>query len=111
MNRINFPYLISPATSTFQPPGLLAFLESKETVSLDDIDRLNTRDNLKMAEEDEEKNKRNQVLETLDRAYKSSVKKVEHLVERHMDVSKKIYCITSLGSDDTEHSCFKPKSS
>ncbi|XP_045611089.2 dnaJ homolog subfamily C member 13 isoform X2 [Procambarus clarkii] len=67
------------------PPGLLAFLESKETVSLDDIDRLNTRDNLKMAEDDEEKNKKNQVLETLDRAYKSSVKKVEHLVERHMD--------------------------
>ncbi|KAK8752757.1 hypothetical protein OTU49_007441, partial [Cherax quadricarinatus] len=67
------------------PPGLLAFLGSKETVSLDDIDRLNTRDNLKMAEEDEERNKKNQVLETLDRAYKSSVKKVEHLVERHMD--------------------------
>ncbi|XP_042237903.1 dnaJ homolog subfamily C member 13-like isoform X4 [Homarus americanus] len=67
------------------PPGLLAFLESKETVSLDDIDRLNTRDNLKIAEEDEERNKKNQVLDTLDRAYKSSVKKVEHLVERHMD--------------------------
>ncbi|XP_071522873.1 dnaJ homolog subfamily C member 13 isoform X2 [Panulirus ornatus] len=70
--------------SRTMPPGLLAFLESKETVPLDDIDRLNTRDNLKMAE-DEERNKRNQVLETLDRAYKSSVKKVEHLVERHMD--------------------------
>lgn len=55
---------------------------------MDDIDRLNTRDNLKLAEEDEERNKKNQVLETLDRAYKSSVKKVEHLMERHMDVSK-----------------------
>lgn len=72
----------------FQPPGLLAFLESKETVPLDDIDRLNTRDNLKIAEDDEERNKKNQVLETLDRAYKTSVKKVESLVEKHMDVSK-----------------------
>lgn len=72
----------------FKPSGLLAFLESKETVPLDDIDRLNTRDNLKLAEEDEERNKKNQVLDTLDRAYKSSVKKVEHLMERHMDVSK-----------------------
>lgn len=70
-----------------QPPGLLAFLESKETVPLDDIDRLNTRDNLKIAEDDEERNKKNQVLETLDRAYKTSVKKVENLVEKHMDVS------------------------
>ncbi|XP_050693547.1 dnaJ homolog subfamily C member 13-like isoform X2 [Eriocheir sinensis] len=67
------------------PSGLLAFLESKETVPLDDIDRLNTRDNLKLAEEDEERNKKNQVLDTLDRAYKTSVKKVEHLMERHMD--------------------------
>lgn len=67
------------------PPGLLAFLESKETVPLDDIDRLNTRDNLKIAEDDEERNKKNQVLETLDRAYKTSVKKVESLVEKHMD--------------------------
>lgn len=68
------------------PSGLLAFLESKDTVPLDDIDRLNTRDNLKIAEEDE-KNKKNQVLDTLDRAYKSSVKKVEHLMEKHMDVA------------------------
>lgn len=71
-----------------KPSGLLAFLESKDTVPLDDIDRLNTRDNLKIAEEDE-KNKKNQVLDTLDRAYKSSVKKVEHLMEKHMDVSNK----------------------
>ncbi|KAK3858864.1 hypothetical protein Pcinc_034976 [Petrolisthes cinctipes] len=67
------------------PSGLLAFLESKDTVPLDDIDRLNIRDNLKAAEEDEERNKKNQMLETLDRAYKTSVKKVENLMEKHMD--------------------------
>ncbi|XP_068224403.1 dnaJ homolog subfamily C member 13-like [Palaemon carinicauda] len=67
------------------PPGLLTVLESKETVPVDDIDRLNMRDNMKMAEENEEKNRKNQVLESLDRAYKTSVKKVESLVEKHMD--------------------------
>ncbi|KAG0721186.1 DnaJ subfamily C member 13 [Chionoecetes opilio] len=66
------------------PSGLLAFLDSKDTVPLDDIDRLNIRDNLRLAEEDE-KNKKNQVLDSLDRAYKTSVKKVEHMMERHMD--------------------------
>ena len=69
-----------------KPSGLLVFLDSKDTVPLDDIDRLNTRDNLKLAEEDE-RNRKNQVLDTLDRAYKTSVKKVEHLMEKHMDVS------------------------
>lgn len=89
--------------SVSKPSGLLAFLDSKEAVPLDDIDRLNTRDNLKMAEEDEERNKKNQVLDTLDRAYKSSVKKVEHLMEKHMDVSKnniiQTYTYTSLADN------------
>ncbi|KAK7077105.1 DnaJ subfamily C member 13 [Halocaridina rubra] len=67
------------------PLGLLILLESKETVPLDDIDRLNLRDNLKMAEENEERNRKNQVLETLDRAYKTTARKVESLVEKHMD--------------------------
>ncbi|KAB7502591.1 DnaJ-like protein subfamily C member 13 [Armadillidium nasatum] len=67
------------------PPGLLAALDSRETVPLDDIDRLNTRDNLRMAEEEEERYRKNQVLVTLDKAYKTSVKKVEEIMERHMD--------------------------
>ena len=66
----------------------MASLESKDIVPLDDIDRLNIRDNLKLAEEEYERNnKKNQVLESLDKAYKSSVKKLEELKERHMDVS------------------------
>lgn len=40
-----------------------------------------------MAEEEEERYRKNQVLVTLDKAYKTSVKKVEELMERHMDVS------------------------
>lgn len=56
-----------------------------------------------MAEEDEERNKKNQVLDTLDRAYKTSVKKVEHLMEKHMDVSKdsiiQMYTYTSLANN------------
>ncbi|XP_076044368.1 receptor mediated endocytosis 8 isoform X2 [Oratosquilla oratoria] len=65
------------------PPGLLAYLESEEPVPVDDIDRLNHRDNLKMAEEGEKK--KNKVLETLDRGYKTTMKGVERFVEKHMD--------------------------
>ena len=86
-----FLQLFFTVSSSMQPPGLLTFLESKETVPLDDIDRLLLRDNIKMAEENEEKNRRNQVLESLDRAYKTSVKKVESLMERHMDVSSDMH--------------------
>ena len=76
---------------TLQPAGLLAALDSRETVPLDDIDRLNTRDNLKIALEDDEASRKNQVMNTINNAYKTSVKKVEKLVERHMDVSNILF--------------------
>lgn len=55
---------------------------------------------MKLAEEDEEKNKKNQVLVTLDKAYKSGVKKVEHLMEKHMDVSTRIVVGSMFVSSD-----------
>ena len=61
-------------------------MDSRETVPLDDIDRLNTRDNLQIALDDEAARK-NQLLNTINQAYKTSVKKVEKLVEKHIDVS------------------------
>ena len=43
----------------FQPSGLLLYLDSEEDVPEDDVDRINTRDNLKLALEHENRKKRN----------------------------------------------------
>ena len=43
----------------FQPSGLLLYLDSEEDVPEDDVDRINTRDNLKLAMEHENRKKRN----------------------------------------------------
>ena len=42
-----------------QPSGLLLYLDSEEDVPEDDVDRINTRDNLKLALEHENRKKRN----------------------------------------------------
>ncbi|KAF2354993.1 hypothetical protein FHG87_014250 [Trinorchestia longiramus] len=69
------------------PRGLLATLESKESVPVDDIDRLNPRDNLAIAAAAEEAAARqgSAVVKAVGKAVKSTAKKVEQLVERHMD--------------------------
>jgi hypothetical protein len=55
-------YTINVSLFTFQPAGLLTFLHSDEATPTQDVDRLNVRDNLKMAISDAESNKGNALL-------------------------------------------------
>ncbi|XP_047738471.1 dnaJ homolog subfamily C member 13-like, partial [Hyalella azteca] len=69
------------------PRGLLAALESTETVPVDDIDRLSPRDNLAIAAAAEAAAAKqgSAVVRAVGDAVKTTAKKVERLVERHMD--------------------------
>lgn len=64
----------------FQPSGLLAFLDSSETVPQSAIDEqnLNERDNLKLAQDSVNKNKKGPQWQAIERQMK--------VVEKHLEV-------------------------
>ena len=67
-----------------QPPGLLAFLDSEESVPADDVERLNTRDNLQLAA-DQAGRPVNPHL----RAINQQIRSAEKFVEKHVEVSRR----------------------
>ncbi|XP_043196340.1 dnaJ homolog subfamily C member 13-like isoform X3 [Amphibalanus amphitrite] len=64
------------------PPGLLAFLDSEESVPADDVERLNTRDNLQLAT-DQAGRPVNPHL----RALNQQIRNAEKFVEKHVEVA------------------------
>ncbi|XP_037090468.1 dnaJ homolog subfamily C member 13-like isoform X2 [Pollicipes pollicipes] len=64
------------------PPGLLSFLDSDEAVPADDVERLNTRDNLQLANE-----QTGRPLNPHLRAINQQLRSAEKFVEKHVEVA------------------------